>query len=67
VLYTAEALNPIVASGRRVFAVLYPATEQSVAAYASKAGWSVMRVWSAEYGHADVVLIVMNPASAAAQ
>jgi len=67
VLYTAEALNPIVASGRRVFAVLYPTTEESVAAYASKAGWSVMRVWSAEYGHADVVLIVMNPASAAAQ
>jgi hypothetical protein len=65
VLYTGEALRPIVTSGQRVFATLYEPTEERVANYARKAGWSVTRVWSAEFGNADVVLITRNPVGAA--
>jgi hypothetical protein len=67
VLYTGEALKPIVASGRPVFAVLYASTEERLRAYAATAGWSVVRVWRTEFGTSDVVRITMNAPGAPAQ
>ena len=57
-LYTEEALNTVVASGRRVFASVYPDTEQRLIAAAQRHDWSVTRVWTTKYGNDDVLLIV---------
>jgi hypothetical protein len=64
VLYTAAALKPIVASGRRVFATLYVADEQRLGEHAASSGWSVERVWMANSRTADVILIVAQPEAA---
>jgi hypothetical protein len=58
VLYTVNALQPIVGAGTRVFASVYAVTERRLIRYAPSAGWSVTRVWTSEYGNADLVLIV---------
>jgi hypothetical protein len=61
VLYTAAALKPIVASGRRVFATLYVADERGLTERAASSGWSVTREWTANSRTADVILIVAQP------
>jgi hypothetical protein len=64
VLYTVDALAPIVASGRRVFASLYTDAERHLKDQAIAAGWSFTRVWTADSETADVVLIVAEPGAA---
>jgi hypothetical protein len=62
VLYTAAALRPIVA-GHRVFASVFADTERRLAADGPAQGWSVNRVWRADSGTADVILIQAAPAA----
>ncbi len=59
-LYTDDALAPIVASGRRVYASLYPYAEKSLQADARARGWSVTRVWTSDRDGSDVLLIAAN-------
>jgi len=63
-LYTDDALAPIVASGRHVYASLYSYAEKSLQAEAQARGWSVTRVWTSAEEGSDVLLITMNPANA---
>jgi hypothetical protein len=56
------ALQPIVAAGHRVFAVLYPDAEGRLRS--ALANWSVTRVWTTRYGDTDI-LLVDRPAGAA--
>jgi hypothetical protein len=67
VLYTLEALRPLVGSGRRVYAVLYWTDEQRLRKYAASAGWSVSRPWKADFATADVLLVAANPPGAPRQ
>jgi hypothetical protein len=60
VLYGERALKPIVASGRRVYASVYPEVEDRLRAAARSEGWSVTRVWTAAYGQGDVLLIAAS-------
>jgi Dolichyl-phosphate-mannose-protein mannosyltransferase len=60
VLYGERALKPIVASGRRVYASLYPDDEDRLWAVAQSEGWSVRRVRTAGYVQTDVLLIAAN-------
>jgi Dolichyl-phosphate-mannose-protein mannosyltransferase len=60
VLYGERALKPIVASGRRVYASVYPDVEDRLRAVAQSEGWSVRRVRTAGYGQTDVLLIAAN-------
>jgi hypothetical protein len=64
VLYTAEALKPIVNSGHRVYASLYQADEQRLTNYAQSVGWSVTRTWVGVYGRSDLLLIAAQPDAA---
>jgi hypothetical protein len=64
VLYTAEALKPIVDSGHRVYASLYQADEQRLTSYAQSVGWTVARIWVGVYGRSDVLLIAAQPDAA---
>lgn len=57
VLYGGRALQPILASGRRVYASVYPDVEDRLREAARSQGWSVTRVWAAAYGQTDVLLI----------
>ncbi len=57
VIYTLAALVPVVAAKHRVFATVFAVAEQSIMGYAATAGWSVTRVWTADSGTADVLLI----------
>jgi hypothetical protein len=56
-LYGEEALSAVIASGRRVFASVYPDTENRLVAAAQRHDWSVTRVWTTGYGNDDVLLI----------
>jgi hypothetical protein len=58
VLYTVEALKPIVASGRRVFISVYRADEERLLNYGPSAGWSVTPAWKAGHGYPEVLLIM---------
>jgi hypothetical protein len=60
VLFGERALNPIVASGRRVYAILYTDAEERLWVVAQSEGWSVRRVRTAGYGPTDVLLIAAN-------
>jgi hypothetical protein len=57
-LYKEEALNEVVASGRRVFASVYRDAETRLFAAAQRNHWSISRVWTTKYGNEDVLLIV---------
>src|SRR6202023_660020 len=57
VLYGFAALEPLVASGRPVYASLYADDEVRLRAAAKSEGWSVTPVWSSGYGDTDVLLI----------
>jgi hypothetical protein len=57
-LYSEDALSAVIASGRRVFASVYPDTENRLVAAAQRHDWSVTRVWTTKYGKDDVLLIV---------
>jgi hypothetical protein len=63
VLYGEQALKSILTPGGRVFASVYPDTEQRLLAAGQSQGWSVTRVWSATDGQADVVLIAATQGS----
>jgi hypothetical protein len=61
-LLTEAALQPIVAAGHRVFAVLYADAEGRLRS--AMANGSVTRVWTTRYGDTDILLIE-QPAGAA--
>jgi hypothetical protein len=57
VLYTVEALKPLIEAKHRVLANVYSAAERKLRDYAQAAGWTVTRVWIADSGTANVLLI----------
>jgi hypothetical protein len=57
-LYGEEALGAQLASGRRVFASVYPDAQRRLVAAAQRHDWSVTRVFTTRYGNAGVLLIV---------
>jgi phosphoketolase len=67
VLYTLNALNPIVAGKHRVFAILYRVDEERVQRHAAAAGWSVTNSWTGSYAKSDVLLIAPSPVGAGGQ
>ena len=67
VLYTMDALKPVVAQGRRVFATLYAIDEKHLESYAPTVGWTVTRVWTGDYTRADVLLIMQQSRAARVQ
>jgi hypothetical protein len=56
-LFPEDQLKPIVGSGHRVFASVYPDTERHLRALALSEGWSIERVWKSNYGDNDLLLI----------
>jgi len=60
-LYTANALKPLVAAPHRIYATVFMGTEQRLEADAPAAGWSVARVWTAPSHTADIVVIEGQP------
>jgi hypothetical protein len=62
-LHSDAQLSPILDSGRRILAVVYPDTERRLRAAARARGWSVTSAWQTRYGDADVLLIE-SPAGA---
>ncbi len=56
-LHSEEALMPILASGRRVLAMVYPDTEGHLRAAARSHGWSVSLAWRTNYDDTEVLLI----------
>lgn len=60
ILYSVAALDPLVDSGRRIFAAVYSDTEASLFAAAQSRGWSVERVGSSTAGNPGVLLITRN-------
>jgi hypothetical protein len=56
-LFPEDRLKPIVGSGHRVFASVYPDTERHLRALAESQGWSIERVWKSNYGDNDLLLI----------
>jgi hypothetical protein len=56
-LYGMRALEPLVASGRPVYASLYSDDEARLKAAAQLEGWSIASVWKSEYGNTEVLLI----------
>ncbi len=64
VLYNWDALKPVLASSRRVYATLYADAERRLARHAAAAGWSVTRAWRTERGHAEVLLIAARSVAA---
>jgi hypothetical protein len=65
VLYTVDALTPLIASRRRVFVTVYPETAARLRAAARARGWSVTRAWGTIRGPTDVLLIVAQAGAAA--
>ncbi len=63
-LTTESALQPILESGHRVFAILYPEIAEQLRSAARAANWSVTRVWTTRYGDTEI-LLVNTPSSAA--
>jgi len=57
VLYTAAALEPLLAAHHRIYLSLFGYAEKSLKAAAASAGWSFRRVWTASSRTASVVLI----------
>ncbi len=57
VLYTAAALEPLLAAHHRIYLSLFGYAEKSLKAAAASAGWSFQRVWTASSRTASVVLI----------
>lgn len=57
VLYGLSALEPLVASGRPVYASLYADDEVRLRTAAKSERWSVTPVWSSAYGDTDLLLI----------
>lgn len=57
VLYSMDALKPIVESGRRVYVNVYAPSERHLKEYAAAAGWTVAGVWTAKYGTAHMMLV----------
>jgi hypothetical protein len=60
VLYGEDSLKPIVVSGRRVLVVVWPDREARLQTFAAKEGWSSTRLWAAEHGDTDILLIASN-------
>jgi hypothetical protein len=56
-LHSEEDLTPILGSGHRVLAMVYPDTERRLRAAARSHGWSVTSAWRTAYGDTEVLLI----------
>ncbi len=57
VLYGMRSLEPLVASGRPIYASLYADDETRLRAAAAAEGWAVTSVWRSAQGNTDVLLI----------
>jgi hypothetical protein len=62
-LHGGAALRSVLDSGHRVFATVYPDTEERLLADAAR-GWNVERVWTDAAGHTDVLLLTRRPVRA---
>ncbi len=62
-LYGEEALSAVIASGRRVFASVYPDAQRRLGAAAQRHDWSVTRVFTTKYGNDGVLLIAAKSES----
>lgn len=60
ILYTMAALEPLVDSGRRIFAAVYSDTEASLFAAAQSRGWSVERIGFSAAGNPGVLLVTRD-------
>ena len=56
-LHSEEGLTPILASGHRVLAMVYPDTERRLRASARSHGWSVTSAWRTSYDDTQILLI----------
>jgi hypothetical protein len=56
-LHAEEDLMPILASGHRVLAMVYPDTEGHLRAAARSHGWSVSLAWRTNYDDTEILLI----------
>jgi len=65
VLYTADALKPLLAAHHRIYLSVFGYAEKGLKSAAAAAGWSFRRVWTADSRTASVVLIEA-PAAAGA-
>ena len=61
VIYKVTALKSLIDSGHRVYAPLYSDVEARLRHDAQSQGWSVTRVYTAQDGHTDVVMVSRNP------
>ena len=66
VLYGTRALEPLVASGRPVYASLYADDEARLRAAAESEGWSVTTAWRSGYADTEVLLIAKKSAAQSA-
>jgi hypothetical protein len=57
-LHSEENLVPILASGRRILAMVYPDTERRLRAAARSRGWSVTSAWRTNYGDNTQILLI---------
>jgi hypothetical protein len=57
VLYRVEALKPLIDGKHRILANVYSAAERQLRDYAQASGWTVRRVWIADSGTANILLI----------
>jgi hypothetical protein len=60
-MHSAGDLAPIIGSGRRILAFVYPDTERRLRAVAASRGWSITAAWRTAYGDADVLTIEAAP------
>ena len=67
VLYSVDALTPILAPGRRVYASVYQDSESELFSTARLRGWTVSRAWTSPYGNSSILLIVAEPPPAGAK
>jgi hypothetical protein len=62
-LYSTEALRPQIATGRRIFLVLYPGWTETVLAEAQARGWQHELAWSLPNGGVQILLFNSPPSS----
>jgi hypothetical protein len=65
-LYSTEAMRPQVATGRRIFVILYPGWTETVLAEAQAHGWQHELAWSLPDGGVQILLLSSQPLPAAA-
>jgi hypothetical protein len=65
-LYSIEAMRPQIATGRRIFVILYPDWAETVLAEAGARGWQHELAWSLPGGGVQILQLSSQPLSAPA-